>query len=212
MDDPLIPKRLSDAITLVGTCMDMCPRFERYRRQRTNNLFVWEMVPGRKGVVDHKKAVKMYERAVGDKTLPSDLRPPAVLKVCDSVWIHCHRLSIVAKKTLDYLFHDLLPRGGFGPTFPFLRDRSRAVRNDFTMQYETGPLAIECHDRCARFHIVALHLQRGEKDFSVNMEEQQLMYSELSQISYVACTTMIVIISRSPNKSERILRGSTRAL
>jgi hypothetical protein len=25
--------------------------------------------------------VKMYERAAGDKTLPSDLRPPPVLKV-----------------------------------------------------------------------------------------------------------------------------------
>lgn len=32
--------------------------------------------------VDHKRAVKMYERAAGDKTLPSDLRPPIVLKVC----------------------------------------------------------------------------------------------------------------------------------
>lgn len=36
--------------------------------------------PGTKRV-DHKRAVKMYERAAGDKTLPSDLRPPAVLKV-----------------------------------------------------------------------------------------------------------------------------------
>lgn len=44
MDDPLKPKRLEDAITMVGTCMDMCPRFERYRRERENNLFEWEMV------------------------------------------------------------------------------------------------------------------------------------------------------------------------
>jgi hypothetical protein len=44
MDDPLVPKRLEDAITLVGTCMDMCPRFERYRRERENNLFEWETV------------------------------------------------------------------------------------------------------------------------------------------------------------------------
>lgn len=31
--------------------------------------------------MDHRKAVKMYERAAGDKTIPSDLRPPLVLKV-----------------------------------------------------------------------------------------------------------------------------------
>lgn len=44
MDDPLVPKRLEDAITMVGTCMDMCPRFERYRRERENNLDKWELV------------------------------------------------------------------------------------------------------------------------------------------------------------------------
>ncbi|KAF9466728.1 SAC3/GANP/Nin1/mts3/eIF-3 p25 family-domain-containing protein [Collybia nuda] len=157
MDDPTIPKRLEDAISVVGTCLDMCPRFERYRRERENNLFEWETIPGTKRV-DHKRAVKMYERAAGDKTLPSDLRPPHVLK-----------------KTLDYLFHDLLPRGGFSQTFNFIRDRSRAVRNDFTMQHNYGPLAIECHDRCARFHILALHFERDRAGFSVALEEQQLM-------------------------------------
>ncbi|KAJ7207064.1 hypothetical protein GGX14DRAFT_456067 [Mycena pura] len=157
MDDPLVPKRLEDAISIVGTCMDMCPRFERYRRERENNLFEWETIPGTKRV-DHKRAVKMYERAAGDKTLPSDLRPPLVLK-----------------KTLDYLFHDLLPRGGFSPTFNFIRDRSRAVRNDFTMQHITSPLAMECHERCARFHILALYLERDRKGFSLALEEQQLM-------------------------------------
>ncbi|KAF9552870.1 hypothetical protein CPC08DRAFT_822619 [Agrocybe pediades] len=157
MDDPLVPKRLEDAISIVGTCMDMCPRFERYRRERENNLFEWETIPGTKRV-DHNRAVKMYERAAGDKTLPSDLRPPIVLK-----------------RTLDYLFHDLLPRGGFSATFNFIRDRSRAVRNDFTMQHITGPLAIECHDRCARFHILALHFERDRPGFSIPLEEQQLM-------------------------------------
>jgi hypothetical protein len=44
MDDPLVPKRLDEAITMVGTCMDMCPRLERYRRERENNLFNWEVV------------------------------------------------------------------------------------------------------------------------------------------------------------------------
>ncbi|KAI9510104.1 SAC3/GANP/Nin1/mts3/eIF-3 p25 family-domain-containing protein [Russula earlei] len=157
MDDPQVPKRLDEAITMVGTCMDMCPRFERYRRERENNLFNWEVIPGTKRI-DHKRAVKMYERAAGDKTLPSDLRPPHVLK-----------------RTLDYLFHELLHKEGFSPTFDFIRDRSRAVRNDFTVQHNTGPLAIECHERCARFHILALHFERHRPGFSIALEEQQLM-------------------------------------
>jgi nuclear mRNA export protein SAC3 len=44
MDDPSVPKRLEDAISVVGTCPDMCSRFERYRRERENNLFEWETV------------------------------------------------------------------------------------------------------------------------------------------------------------------------
>ena len=44
MDDPTKPKRLDEAITMVGTCQDMCPEFERYRRERQNNLDRWEMV------------------------------------------------------------------------------------------------------------------------------------------------------------------------
>lgn len=44
MDDPLVQKALKDAITMVGTCRDMCPRYERYRRERENNLSEWETV------------------------------------------------------------------------------------------------------------------------------------------------------------------------
>ena len=46
MDDPTKPKRLEEAITIVGTCQDMCPEFERYRRERENNLDKWECVRG----------------------------------------------------------------------------------------------------------------------------------------------------------------------
>jgi hypothetical protein len=91
---------------------------------------------------------------------------------------YCSSFHILRQRTLDYLFHDLLPRGGFSATFNFIRDRSRAVRNDFTMQHITGPLAIECHDRCARFHILALHFERDRPGFSIPLEEQQLMNSE----------------------------------
>jgi nuclear mRNA export protein SAC3 len=46
------------------------------------------------------------------------------------------------------------------------------------MQHETGALAMECHERCARFHILALHFERDRRGFSIALEEQQLMNSE----------------------------------
>ncbi|KAL5500924.1 SAC3 [Sanghuangporus vaninii] len=167
MDDPTKPKRLEEAITMVGTCQDMCPEFERYRRERENNLDKWECIIGPDGrptkKVDHSRAVKIYERGQGDKIIPSDLRPPPVLK-----------------RTLDYLFRDLIPRGGFAETQAFVRDRSRAVRNDFTIQQDSGPIAIECHERCTRFHILSLHLMYDVPTFDRALEIQQLMNSLLS--------------------------------
>jgi hypothetical protein len=44
MDEPLVPKRPDEAITMVGTCMDTCLKFERYHRERENSLFSWEVV------------------------------------------------------------------------------------------------------------------------------------------------------------------------
>jgi hypothetical protein len=45
------------------------------------------------------------------------------------------------------------------------------------MQHNHGPEAIECHDRCVRFHILALHFERDRTTFSIPLEEQQLMNS-----------------------------------
>lgn len=53
MDDPQIPKRLDEAITIVGTCPDMCPEFERYRRERENNLDKLECASGQPFQVVH---------------------------------------------------------------------------------------------------------------------------------------------------------------
>lgn len=156
MDDPNVPKRLEDAITRVGTCPDMCPRFERYRREREGALYVWEQIPGTKRV-DHQRAVKQYERAVGDKAIPSDIRPPHVLR-----------------KTIDYLFYDLMPRASLKETVPFIRDRLRAVRNDFVLQLISDHRSIHAHERVLRFHIAMTHLLAGTEGFEVAMEVQQL--------------------------------------
>lgn len=42
--DPDKPRRLEDAITFVGTCMDMCPEFERYEREFQLNIEKFERV------------------------------------------------------------------------------------------------------------------------------------------------------------------------
>ena len=65
MDDPLVPKRLDEAITMVGTCKDMCPRFERYRRERENNLFNWELVraPSLTPPRPHRISALMFRRS-----------------------------------------------------------------------------------------------------------------------------------------------------
>lgn len=108
----------------------------------------------------------------------------------------------LGQRTLDYLFHELLAKEGFSPTFDFIRDRSRSVRNDFTMQHETGPLAIECHERCARFHILALHFERDRSGFSVALEEQQLMNSVYPSTSLSGHEVLTI---SSPTKSQRVL-------
>jgi hypothetical protein len=71
------------------------------------------------------------------------------------------------------------------------------------MQRITGRLATECHDRCARFHILALHLQRDDPNFSSPLEEQQLMNSEW----YWQIRNYVLLIGiGSPSKPQRILR------
>ena len=108
------------------------------------------------------------------------------------------------KRTLDYLFHDLLPRGGLSKTATFIRDRSRAVRNDFTLQHITNSVAIECHDRCARFHILSLHFEGHKPGFSVPLEDQQLMNSRPSLFFCQFSNTHLQSLN-SIAKSKRVL-------
>lgn len=76
--------------------------------------------------------------------------------------------------TLDYLVHDLLANNSIEATHHFIRDRTRSIRQDFTLQHDSGPLAIECHERIARLHILCLHEMRGIKDYTEHLELEQL--------------------------------------
>ena len=100
------------------------------------------------------------------------------------------------QRTLNYLFYDLLPRGGFAETQAFIRDRSRAVRNDFTIQLEMGEIAMESHERCARYHILSLHVMHGVSGFDRALEIQQLMNCTINFI-----LTILPFFDRVPSPS-----------
>lgn len=156
--DPLKPRRLDEALPFLGTCRDMCPEYERHEREYQNNSDRWERYPGTFRI-DPKKAVKAFHRpaAGNDQPLPSDVRPPDILK-----------------STLDYLFKILLAKESLFDTHGFIRDRTRSIRQDFTLQNDRGPIAIECHERIARYHILCLHFLRDKEGVGSYQEQQEL--------------------------------------
>ena len=122
--------------------------------------------------------VKRFRRSAAgyDEQLPSDIRPPLVLQ-----------------KTLDYLIDEIV--GGSQPlatVHKFVWDRTRGIRNDFSIQQVTKVedlrIAISCFERIARFHILSLHqLSRPDHDnggFDHHQEREQLNNTLLSLMYY----------------------------
>ncbi|KAK4046688.1 actin cytoskeleton and mitosis protein [Microbotryomycetes sp. JL201] len=156
--DPTKPMRLDEATNFVGKCTEMCPEWEREEREYQNNVDPLERYPGTTRI-DPVRAVKAFHRpaAGNEQPLPEDVRPPAVLKT-----------------TLDYLFHQVLPKHPMHVTHPFLRDRTRAVRQDLTMQNVRDASAIECNERIARYHVLSIGTMREQLSFSESQELEQL--------------------------------------
>lgn len=99
------------------------------------------------------------------------------------------------QRTVDYLLNELV--GGaesLGSVHHFVWDRTRAIRNDFSIQQITKPadaeIAIECFERIARFHILSLHqlaVPDGEKPYDQYdwyQEREQLDRTFLSLMQY----------------------------
>lgn len=198
LPDPDKPTDLALAVKLVGTCQDMCPEFEREEREFQKELDPLEVYPGTDRV-DPRIAVKIYRRPAAGRELPlpEDVRPPPVLK-----------------RTLDYLFHDLLPADPNDPRFTavqgFLWNRTRAVRQDFIVQSEGGAIAIECHERIARYHILCLHWRGGPgaEGWSEQQELEQLRKTMRSLIEFYddnrrkSATGAGAVVQPSPNEAE----------
>ncbi|KAL2358742.1 SAC3/GANP/Nin1/mts3/eIF-3 p25 family-domain-containing protein, partial [Cryomyces antarcticus] len=197
--DPDRPRTLAEAITPVGTCQDMCSEFERL--ERIVQKYVWgpEVDPRSldsgplKQIPAEERMVKKFRRAAAgiDEQLPSDLRPPAVLL-----------------KTCNYLFDDLIGNAeSLASVHHFVWDRTRAIRNDFSIQQITKlpelRIAIECYERIARFHILSLHqLALPEKPYDKYdwfQEREQLDRTLLSLMQYYDDSRDRL---RSPNEAE----------
>ena len=135
--------------------------------------------------------VKRFRRSAAgyDEQLPSDIRPPAVLQ-----------------KTLNYLINDVI--GGpesLHKVHKFVWDRTRGIRNDFSIQQVTKiddlRIAIDCFERIARFPILSLPEMSKSTGtgFDHHQEREQLNNTLLSLMYYYDDSRQKL---SSPNEAE----------
>lgn len=156
VDAENITKDLNDAILFHGSCLDMCPIFERVRRALENNVMSLEKDPVT-NKVSRDRAIKAFSRPAAGQPppMPSDVRPPHILT-----------------KTLDYLVDNILPQ--LPEAHSFIWDRTRSIRQDFIYQNFYGPEAIDCNERIVRIHLLSLHIMSGsDVEYSQQQELEQ---------------------------------------
>lgn len=83
--------------------------------------------------------------------------------------------------TLDYLVDEILSSNPLDKCHAFVRDRTRSIRQDFTLQNIRDITAVQAHERIARFHILCLHemCELDEGKFSKQQETEQLRKGKL---------------------------------
>ena len=122
--------------------------------------------------------VKKFKRSAAgiEEQLPSDLRPPPVLR-----------------RTCNYLFDDMIGNAtSLANVHHFVWDRTRAIRNDLSIQQvqkrEDLRIAVECYERIARFHIMSLHQlalpERPYSKYDWHQEREQLDRTLLSLMQF----------------------------
>lgn len=77
---------------------------------------------------------------------------------------------------MDYLIDEVLSHNSLEKCHAFVRDRTRSIRQDFTLQNIRDIQAVQAHERIARFHILCLHemCEMDEGKFSKQQETEQL--------------------------------------
>jgi nuclear mRNA export protein SAC3 len=71
---------------------------------------------------------------------------------------------------MDYLMEEIVGKYGLEETHSFVQDRTRSIKQDFTLQNIRGIEAVEIHERIARYHILCLHELNGSKNYNENLE------------------------------------------
>ncbi|KAF7504813.1 hypothetical protein GJ744_001679 [Endocarpon pusillum] len=180
--DPEKKTSLDKAITPVGTCTEMCPEFERVERIVQNMVDKVEKVANEetgRDMPSEERMIKRFRRSAAgyDEQLPSDIRTPETLRV-----------------TLNYLLDNVVGGGErLATVHKFVWDRTRGIRNDFSIQQVTKEedvrTAIDCFERIARFHILSLHQLSNPENlvgehFDAHQEREQLNNTLLSLMYY----------------------------
>jgi hypothetical protein len=75
---------------------------------------------------------------------------------------------------LDYLIDEVLSNNTLEQCHAFVRDRTRSIRQDFTLQNLRDITAVAAHERIARFHILCVHEMCEVGQFSMQQELEQL--------------------------------------
>lgn len=156
VDAENITKDLNDAIFFQGSCLDMCPTFERVRRALENNVKSLEKDPAT-NKISRDRAIKAFSRPAAGQPppMPSDVRPPHVLT-----------------QTLNFLVDNMLQQ--LPDAHSFIWDRTRSIRQDFVYQNFYGPEAIDCNERIVRIHLISLHIMSGsDVEYSQQQELEQ---------------------------------------
>lgn len=90
----------------------------------------------------------------------------------------------------------------------FIRDRTRSIRQDFAIQHTSDSITISCHERIARFHVVALHEMRSapvredasHEVYSEQQEVEQLNKSKLTNRLLLLTIILNGLTMHSPDK------------
>ncbi|KHJ31817.1 putative leucine permease transcriptional regulator [Erysiphe necator] len=179
LDDPKVQKKLADAIDFKGTCDQMCPDYECLARivEGRHDKTERDIEPDGSLAAQPRldKMVKALARSAAgqDAPLPCDIRTTAALR-----------------RTVDYLFNNILAERELESVHGFLWDRTRAIRRDFVFHSFVTPTElldqIYCLERIIRFHAISLHYMSKDgistEGFSDQQEREQLSRSLLSLI------------------------------
>ena len=189
-DDEDDVRDLSNAKSLVGICMSMCPDEELLRREREGDIQLLEVTdPGGlhpKEWTLRDTAVKRFRRSAADFKLdiPELVRPPEVLeRVCGYLeeWVMERDRQGVDKRWAQQP-SDIPPPLD---VYQFVWDRTRMIRKDFILQNYIGTggrcdaRAVRCHERIARWHAMCEHQLSHVPDFVTHQSQQNI--AELGQ-------------------------------